>query len=94
MFAAEIPIFGALAVLDDEQLGEVLPSHGFPEGSIDLLRAGDREGLIRARLDSLIMGERTFLEERHVTLPTTRTAAAIADSDASDDDGAMDDGGG
>ncbi len=60
---------------------------------MELLRAGDREGLIRARLDSLIEGERAFLNTRGVTLPTMRTATAIADSDTSDDDGLIDDGG-
>ena len=92
MFADELPIFGALAALDDDQLRHVLLRHGFPEESIELLRAGDREGLIRARLDSLIEGERAFLGARRVNLPTMRMATAIADSDTSDDDGAMDDG--
>lgn len=93
MFADEQPIFGALAALDDDRLREVLPRHGFPDEAIELLRAGDREGLIRARLDSLIEGERAFLNARGVTLPTMRTATAIADSDTSDDDEPMDDGG-
>ncbi len=93
MFAEELPIFGALSALDDHQLREVLPRHGFHEESIGLLRAEDREGLIRARLDSLIEGERAFLEARGVALPTTRVATAIADSDTSDDDEEMNDGG-
>jgi hypothetical protein len=42
--------------------------------------------LVNGRLESLVEGERAFLEARNVTLPATRTATAIADSDASDDD--------
>ena len=87
MFADEHRVFSALAALDDDQLRDILPSHGFPEESIGLLRAGAREDLISARLDSLIEGERAFLEARNVTLPTIRTASAIVDSDTSDDDG-------
>ncbi len=93
MFADERAIFGALCALDDDRLREILPTHGFPEESIELLREGDREGLIRARRDALIEGERAFLDARGVTLPTRRTAPAIADSDSSDDDGSMTDGG-
>lgn len=88
-FADEQGMLGDLAALDDDKLRRVLPRHGFPAESIRALRSGDREGLIRARLESLVEGERAFLEARRVTLPATRTAAAIADSDASDDDGAM-----
>ncbi len=93
MFADELRIFGTLAALTDDQLQDVLPKHGFPEESVELLRAGDREGLIRARLEALIEGERSFLEARRVTLPTMRVATSIADSDTSDDDDEMGDGG-
>lgn len=85
-------ILGMLNALDDDKLREVLPRHGFPDESIRLLRDGDREGLIRARRDSLVAGERAFLEGRRVTLPTVRIGAAIADSDSSDEDGEMEDG--
>ena len=33
-------------------------------------------------------GERTFMQERYVSLPTDKTAATVADSDTSDDDSA------
>lgn len=79
--------FSFLATLDSERLTEILPGHGFPPESIQLLRNDDRAGLVRARLDTLIAGEREFLELRHVRIPTAQTAHAIADSDASDDDG-------
>jgi hypothetical protein len=41
---------------------------------------------MNARLSTLIEGERVFMVQRHVTLPTERTAPAIADSEASDDE--------
>ena len=75
----------ALERLDDHLLRELLPTHDFPADGIDRLRNGDRAGLVEARLDTLIAGERRFLTERRVTPPTERTAATIADSDTSDD---------
>ena len=78
--------FDHLVGLTDEVLTELLPTHGFPANSIHRLREGDRDGLIKARLDTLIAGERKFMEERHVTLPTTRTAPTIADSETSDEE--------
>ncbi len=86
-FADEQGMLGDLAALDDDKLRRILPRHGFPEESVQRLREGDREGLVNGRLESLVEGERAFLKARNVTLPTTRTATAIADSDASDDDG-------
>lgn len=86
-FSDEQGMLGDLAALDDDEIRRVLPGHGFPDESVRSLRAGDREGLIRGRLESLVEGERAFLEARNVTLPATRTATAIVDSDASDDDG-------
>ena len=77
---------GALVALDDEVLGTLLPTHGFPTNCITRLRNGDRAGLLAARLENLIAGEREFMAERNVTLPTERTAAAIADSETSDDE--------
>ena len=78
--------FSDLADLDDDALRELLPGHGFPADSVHRLRSGDREGLIRARLETLIDGERQFMEARNVRLPMERTAATVADSDTSDDD--------
>ena len=78
--------FSELRKLNDEVLGALLPSHGFAPGSIDYLRSDDREGLIRARLNNLIAGEREFMKKWRVELPVTQTAASIADSDASDED--------
>ena len=78
--------FSDLAGLNDDVLRELLPSHGFQVESIPLLRNGERVSLIRARLETLINGEREFLETRAVKLPTERMAATIADSDASDDE--------
>ena len=72
--------------LSDDALTKVLPTHGFPTGSVQQLRAGDRVGLIEARLQTLIEGEREFMKEQKVELPTARTAASIADSEASDED--------
>ena len=77
---------GSLAALDDDVLGTVLPTHGFPADSVDRLRNDDREGLLATRLETLIAGERQFMAERNVTLPAERTAPAIADSEASDDE--------
>ena len=72
--------------LEDDVLTKLLPTHGFPMDSVQQIRNNDRVGLIKARLETLIAGEREFMEERNVTLPTARTATTIADSDASDDE--------
>ena len=77
---------GALAGLDEDTLTRLLPTHGFPIDCIGLLRSGDRAGILRARLDTLIRGEREFMMERSVKLPAVRTAPAIADSEASDEE--------
>ena len=78
--------FTNLADLSDEELMELLPTHGFPADSVRRLRNGDRVGLIEERLEALIAGERDFMEARNVTLPSVRTAASIADSGASDEE--------
>ena len=77
---------GALADLDDNVLSGLLPTHGFPLDCVGLLRNGDRAGLLKTRLDTLIRGEREFMAERNVKLPAERTAPTIADSEASDDE--------
>ena len=78
--------FGALTELQDDVLMEVLPTHGFPVASMDHLRSGNRTGLIEARLEALIDGERNFMVARNVVPPQERTAGTIADSDASDEE--------
>lgn len=78
--------FMQLAGLSDAELRILLPTHGFPEASIHRLRNGDRQGLIEARRETLIVGEREFMTARNVTLPATRTAANIADSDVLDEE--------
>ena len=78
--------FGMMSNLGDEELKRILPGHGFPEGSLQLLRNGERELVIRARLRALIEGERDFLRSRRVALPTMETGEAVADSDSSDVD--------
>ena len=77
---------GALENLPDHVLTEVLPTHGFPVMSIDHLRSGDRAGLVEARLENLIHGEREFMMTRNVVPPQEQTAGIIADSDASDEE--------
>ena len=72
--------------LQDDALMELLPTHGFATESLQLLRNGDRVGLIRKRQDALIDGERAFMKERCVTLPTTRIASSVADSETSDEE--------
>ena len=72
--------------LEDDVLTKLLPTHGFPVDSVQQIRNDDRVGLIKTRLETLIAGEREFMEERNVKLPTERTATTIADSDASDDE--------
>ena len=78
--------FVQLAGLSDDELRLLLPTHGFPADSIHRLRSGDREGLIEARRETLIAGEREFMTAWNVTPPTARTAANIADSDALDEE--------
>ena len=80
------PAFAALASMSDDVLMKLLPSHAFPLEAIHSLRAGNWVGLIRARLNALIAGERRFMEQRDVILPAEQTAAVIADSDATDED--------
>lgn len=78
--------FGTLRGLSDDRLRALLPAHGFPIDSIRRLRNDDRAGLIEARLRTLIDGEREFMDKLNVVLPTSETAAVIADSDVSDDE--------
>ena len=72
--------------LDDSTLSELLPTHGFPAESLRWIRNSDRTGLVEARLDTLIAGEREFMKSLGVALPVARTAANIADSEVSDDE--------
>ena len=76
--------FSDLTGLSNDELSELLPTHGFASGSIEWLRKGDRASMIQARLKTLIAGEREFMNARNVVLPTARTGANIADSDVSD----------
>ena len=78
--------FGVLRSLGDDELRELLPTHGFSVEVISRLREEDRAGVIATRLDTLIDGEREFMRRRNVRLPTERTAVAIADSDTSDEE--------
>ena len=78
--------FDHLTSLPDDVLMDLLPRHGFPTNSLRAIRDGDRVGLIKERLETLIAGEREFMENRRVTLPTARTAANIADSETSDEE--------
>lgn len=75
-----------LQSLEDDMLGKVLPTHGFPKGSLAWIREGEITRLIQARLENLIDGEREFMMEHNVMLPETRAGASIADSEASDDE--------
>ena len=78
--------FVDLESLNEDRLKEVLPTHGFSSDSIHPLKEGDRVSVIRARLGTLIAGERRFMAARNVTRPVEQTGATIADSDASDDE--------
>ena len=77
---------GRLSELDDETLGRLLPTHGFSVDCIALLRSSDRAGLLKSRRETLIAGERKFMAERNVKLPTERTAPTVADSETSDEE--------
>ena len=78
--------FLAMESLDDSRLKELLPTHGFPADSLPRIRSGNQAGVIEARLETLIAGERKFMEQRNVSVPVTRTAENTADSGASDDE--------
>ena len=78
--------FGVLKGSEDDTLMKLLPTHGFPKDAIRRLRNDDRTGLIEARLETLINGEREFMERQNVALPTVQTAVTIADSDVSDEE--------
>ena len=89
MFVDEEQVGQAMTILEclnDHQLDQILPTHGFASGSVRHVRSGDRGPLVRARLDNLIAGERIFMEKRNVSLPVTQTAVTIADSDSSDEE--------
>ena len=75
---------GKLRKLNDEQLEKLLPTHGFGASAIGLLRGDDPKRLIEARQATLIKGEREFMNREGVRQPTERTAAAVADSEASE----------
>lgn len=76
--------FDPLRDLEDDDLKEVLPSHGFPEESLQKLRDGDRKEFIRMRQENLIRGEREFMEEKQVKSSEMETGKTIADSDTLD----------
>ena len=78
--------FLRMEILDDDTLEELLPTHGFPADSLRWIRSGDRTGLMEARLETLIAGEREFMTDHEVGLPVARTAASIADSEVSDEE--------
>lgn len=78
--------FSHLVALGDDQLLELLPAHGFPPDSVHLLRSGKRIDMIEARLKNLIAGERGFMQDKRVNLPTTEMGASIADSEVSDEE--------
>ena len=80
--------FNHLKGMDDDRLAKLLPTHGFPSDCTSLVRNGDRTGLLEARREFLTAGERRFMQERNVNLPTEETAATVADSDTADDDSA------
>ena len=75
-----------LSIRDNDALRRVLPTHGFPIDCVGSLRNENRAGLINARRDALVDGERAFMMERGVTLPAERMAPTIADSESSDDE--------
>ena len=75
-----------LKLLDDDTLKKILPTHGFPDNSLQWIRSGESARLIQARLDTLIDGEREFMTEHNVMLPEARTAVSVADSEVSDDE--------
>ena len=77
---------GKLSELDDETLGTLLPTHGFSVDCIARLRSGDRAGLLKSRRETLITGEREFMAERNVNLPTEWTGSTIADSETSEEE--------
>lgn len=81
-------IFEHLTGLPDGILWRLLPSHGFvdesvPE-SIRALRSSDPRMFIKIRKESLIHGERQFMDDQKVKLPEILTGDTIADSDTSD----------
>lgn len=76
--------FDHLQDLEDEYLIEVLPSHGFPEESLQKFRDNDPRALIRLRQKNLIHGEGEFMQEKQVKLSKERTGKTVADSDTSD----------
>jgi len=80
-------IFEHMQELNDDELTEVLPSHGFHPDSVCWIRKGDVAKCIRSRLTTLIAGEREFMERKGVTPPPdAKPGVIIADSDTMDDE--------
>ena len=73
-----------MAGMDDDASNAFLPTHGFAPDSIKWIRTNRPARLIEARLQTLIAGEREFMERRKIPRPTAPTEAGIADSEASD----------
>ncbi len=78
--------FELLRNLGNQVLEKLLPSHGFPPESIEVLKCGKADKFIEMRQENLIQGERIFMGERNVALPQKFTAHSIADSEVSDID--------
>lgn len=79
----------ALGALRELAMGghqDSLGSHGFADRAVSLLAGDEREPLIEARLDTLVEGERAFIESKEVAPPTQRIAATVADSATSEEE--------
>jgi hypothetical protein len=88
LFVHERHVGQAVSVLEGKsarELGEILPTHGFPQQSGEAIQKRDDARAIELRLEHLIDAERAFMEQKGLTLPSERTGATVADSDTSDE---------
>lgn len=74
----------ALRQLASEGKQDALASHAFRDRAVSLLSGDDQEALMKARLDTLVEGERDFIRSKGVVRPKRRTAATVADSETSE----------
>lgn len=73
--------------LDQNKQTTFLSSHGFSSDFNQLISIpNNRNEIVESRLKSLVAGERSFLQQREVILPTKEIDDTIRDSDVSSDD--------
>jgi uncharacterized protein DUF262 len=77
----KVSVRRALLDLPDDLKARVVGSHGIPLIAMDRLRAGDEEGFIAERAETLINGERAFMAKIGITPAASRSGDADVDTE-------------